>query len=862
MSQRPLLLLAFIAALFAGCDDSASSSQNDIAGGDLLDIVNDLDPDSPSTDADAADTQGDDSGDQDASAPDGSDADSSMPDSSDTADLPQDGDAIDGDTSPCGADESLCGAICCSATELCQAGVCIPACGGEICSYGFNCRYETCVPDLGSCEDNEGCPGDSYCDNGECLPYGVPADVINDTECVRGTPLAGVVPVSQCEWAGPPEGDPTAGSTGIYTAPIVADLNLDLDPGRLQPSIIVTTFETINSVRTGTLRVFDGRTCQEQMHIGGDDDGDEANRPAYGTQWAVGDLDNDVPNGGHPEIVGLHRTSPTVNSAPLQLYAFGVDASGPAPSLQRLWYGRDCVSGEVIEFASNSANYGPGLWDLDDDGKPEILIDSMVFSAEGCLLSSYENFDYISHNRMNTIADLDGDGIPELVMADRIAQWDSSAQDWVDESYFAPTQALKPGHVAIADLGDYSSLNGSTAGLPEVIIVSAETLSYDPDTSGTIRVQTLSGEVIWGPLPLYFTAPETAAGHGGAPTASDFDGDGQVEFAAAANQYYTVYDPDCLTSLEGASPTERPGGACVRGPAMQDLPDGILWAQLSQDRSSSGTGSSVFDFDGDGAAEAVYGDECYVRVYNGPTGEVIYSAPASNGTGFELPVIADVDGDFATEIVVARSPRGACPATDPLFPSSEAVSSGGFIILRDAEDRWAPSRPVWNQHAYHVTNVTDDAQIPRTSECLANWKQPELNNFRQNTQGSLGVLQLADLTAVLADIEDLCRGEGGVTTLSAQVCNRGTNPATDGVVVAFQEHADPNAGPGDEGAVDLCTATTSTLLRPGECEQVSCEATVSADVNVFVIVDPDDVIADCHPGNNDGAGVLDLCIVN
>src|SRR5690606_15406688 len=222
---------------------------------------------------------------------------------------------------------------------------------------------------------------------------------------VRGQPLEGVVPVLQCEWTGPPMGDPTEGSTGIYTAPIVADLNLHLDPGRLQPSIIVTTFETVNNVRTGTLRVFDGRTCEEQMHIGGDDDPDESNRPGYGTQWAVGDLDGDVPNGGHPEIVGLHRTSTTDNDAPVQLYAFRVDPAGP--SLERMWYGRDCDTNTIVEFGSNAANYGPGLWDVDDDGVPEILIDSMIFDAGGCLLSTFEDFDYITHNRMNTIANVD-----------------------------------------------------------------------------------------------------------------------------------------------------------------------------------------------------------------------------------------------------------------------------------------------------------------------------------------------------------------------------------------------------------------------------------------------------------------------
>ncbi|MCU0692788.1 MAG: hypothetical protein MUF54_15415, partial [Polyangiaceae bacterium] len=205
--------------------------------------------------------------------------------------------------------------------------------------------------------------------------------------------------------------------------------------------------------------------------------------------------------------------------------------------------------------------------------------------------------------------------------------------------------------------------------------------------------------MVWGPLELHHDAG-VPGGHGGPPTASDFDGDGQVELAAAANPYCAVYDPDCVAVLNGANPPEGPGGACSRAPSMASLPDGILWAQPSQDFSSSGTGSSIFDFDGNRTGEAVYGDECYVRVYAGATGEVSYSASASSGTGFELSVIVDVDGDFASEIIVARSLGPACPASDPLFPGSPGfVRQGGFVILRDPEDRWAASRPIWASFA-------------------------------------------------------------------------------------------------------------------------------------------------------------------
>ena len=737
-------------------------------------------------------------------------------------------------------------------------------CDGEVCPASFKCRYGSCVPDLGTCDDYDDCPGDSYCDaNGECIPYGVPADVINDPTCQREDPPEGVNPTVQCEWLGTPDPtDPTAGSVNVYTTPIVADLNLDDDPGKLQPSVVLTTFDSSSGARIGTLRVFDGRTCEEQLRVGGADAATSEDRPGYGTQWAVADLDGDVPTGGHPEIIGLHNSG-DVNTAPLYLYALKLDTQGGTPSASRMWYGRTCdPSGDqVVPILANTANFGPGVWDLNDDGVPEILVDEMVFDANGCLLNTATALDYLKHGPMTAIADVDLDGAPDLVRFDKIASWNTATTEWETKSWFVSSAAHKAGHVAVVDLGDYSEVPGQPLPnqLPEVVVVSAETTTFNPDSTGTIRVQALDGEVVWGPIELYHDAG-IPGGHGGPPTASDFDGDGYVEFAAAANQYYAVYDPDCLASLMGASPPQRPGGKCDRAPAMASLPDGILWAQPSQDFSSSGTGSSIFDFDGNGSGEAVYGDECYVRVYEGATGEVIFSAPASSGTGFELPVIVDVDGDFATEIVVSRSIGPDCPATDPLFAGSTPfVKQGGFVILRDPEDRWAASRPIWNQHAYSITHVTDDGRVPASSQMLPNWTQPGLNNFRQNTQGDLGVLNIADLTVVLSDVGNLCAGQTGTTTLQARVCNRGTNPVQDGVSVQFLEAVEAPVDGGVPQGTIVCETETNELLMPGECEEIECTGELSGQADVYVIVDPDGTIADCHPGNNDGAGALALC---
>lgn len=724
------------------------------------------------------------------------------------------------------------------------------------CPPNFKCKYDTCIPDLGTCTTHDDCPGDSYCDSdGECIPYGVPADVINDPECQKDDIPEGITPVVQCEWSGvvDPATDPTKNSTYIYTTPMVADLNLDNDPLKLQPSIIATTFTSIGNMgRIGTLRIFDGRTCVQQLQAGGADEPDDANRPAYSAHWAIGDLDADVLQGGRPELVSYHRVTSAADNGPVNLYALRiVDDANMQPTLERMWYGRDCATDTILNFSAASTLNGPSIHDLDGDEFPEIIVGDQVFDNEGCLLTTWNA---PTANQMPVIADVDLDGAMDLVLPRRVAGWDPIAGEWVDKPWFMPANQPANGYVTLANTGLYSLVDGvDPEQTPELVVLSVS------NSIGRLRIQSLTGETVWGPVNLYAKQGETI-GQGGPVTISDFDGDGQVEFASAAATYYAVYDPDCVAALNGESPPERPGGKCERAPDQQakNLPDNVLWVQPSQDLSSNVTGSSIFDFNGDGAAEAVYRDECYLRVYDGRTGTVLFSAPGSSGTGNEYPSIADVDGDFATEIVVPRTSFNNCPAKDPLYPDSgNFVSKPGFVVYRDPLDRWANSRPIWNQYQYYITHVTDDARIPAAGAAVNNWQQPGLNNFRQNDQGDTGKLNIADLTVELTDLGTLCQNQGGTIDLSAEVCNRGTNPVQDGVVVQFLETTDPNL-PVDQ-AVVVCEAVTTKLLKPGECEVVVCTADLQGGGTVYVDVDPTDKIADCHPGNNLGADALDIC---
>lgn len=110
---------------------------------------------------------------------------------------------------------------------------------------------------------------------------------------------------------------------------------------------------------------------------------------------------------------------------------------------------------------------------------------------------------------------------------------------------------------------------------------------------------------------------------GGPPTIARFGEDEFPDVAFASGIGYVVYD-----------------GAKLMDPAVTD--DQVrLWLQdNTRDCSSAQTGSSVFDFDGDGIAEVVYADETQLHVYAGPTGQELFAACNTSGTLWEFPTLA------------------------------------------------------------------------------------------------------------------------------------------------------------------------------------------------------------------------------
>jgi hypothetical protein len=449
--------------------------------------------------------------------------------------------------------------------------------------------------------------------------------------CDEKAPAESFDPQVQWTWTGPAATGGSYPVNGSISTPLVGNFTDDNGDGAIDlcdiPDILVATIDSLDF--GGSLAL----VSAAKLHmLAGDTGALELTFPGLFDSFvypAFGDLDGD----GLPEILAADTAG--------HLVAYSHNGT-------LKWTGDK--GGYLTTFASAQCTT-IGIYDLDGDGKPEILFGWEVFDNQGHRLwgdpTNAAEFDGTYWCVTPTAADLDGDGKLEVLMGHETYHHDGTL--------YWKLPGFKPAHPQVGNLDDDPEA--------EVFLTNADGISI-VEHDGTVKLG-----------PVRPTDPIPAPNCWGKPAViHDFDGDGKADIAAATCTDYSVY---------------KVGTTAITP----------LWIAYVQDISGLAT-ATAFDFLGDGVAEAIYADETLAYVFDGLTGDIKLSSPRQSGTVIEYPVVADIDNDGSAEIVY----------TSNYFDGSNGAT---VTVLRDAQERWIPARRIWNQYSYHVTNVREDGTIPK-----------------------------------------------------------------------------------------------------------------------------------------------------
>ena len=747
-------------------------------------------------------------------------------------------------SSPADCDGGLCvnGACCDSAANVC---------GDACCNGGSVCLFDKCVKPGKECNTANDCDPGQYCETAlGTKPDGGAPDGGDDAGlCTQPLPLGG-----KCLDL-PPVCDPDGGPPGP-DAGCVAECTYHPPVGQLDATIrwewganAVHRPNVIDIWATPTVgRVYDGN-CDGKVDVLDSPDivfvsgkaihvdtglGTCCQCTGAATSACLTGVLRMLDGRTGKEIWSLDKASAnSIGFAGLSVALGDIDVDGRMDIAAVTGEGLVVMvdgKGTVVRTSDKpipghgDATFGWGgglsIADMDGDGFPEIAYGATVFSTtNGAITRLFSGAAGIGaegiHEALSTFVDLDGAADSHLeLLAGRTAYKLDGTNLWnradISDGF--------PG------VGDFDK-----DGKPEAVLV------------GNGKVWILdgtTGATLLGPFNL------PGNGSGGPPTVADFDGDGKPEIGVAQANFYSVLKPDFV-------------GKVIN----------LLWKMPNHDLSSSVTGSSVFDFEGDGKAEVVYADECFLWVFDGATGAVRYATSTTSFTATEASLLADIDGDGHAEMLKFSN------AADPSANGWKCMNANGqpttvngvtwvpgpalgksyrgMVALGDKANSWVGTRTLWNEHTYHVSNICDDrddaceapnvyGSIPKVEK--KNWALPWLNNFRQNVQDK-GIFDAPDATLSLrVDCTDPVMAHPAVRNIGLASLPPGVNV---GIYV--------------KGASDTLVGQVQTThaLYPGQTEELSLAldpalANKSQSFVAKILIDPMNVtFHECHEDNNE-----------
>lgn len=515
------------------------------------------------------------------------------------------------------------------------------------------------------------------------------------------------------------------------------------------------------------------------------------------------------------------------------------------------------------DYLTYSTGIHPVLANLDDDAKIEMTNGSHIWEFDGAT-NAWKEEAYYEGTQSTfpgwvAVADLDlapnTVSMPEIAVArlGKLNVYTTSHATFKGMDLAVPGGGGGPPTIADFD-GD---------GLPEIGIAGQAFYTvFDPDCQGTPRAGGTCGDrthcdhtadkkcpdfILWS------RATQDNSSNVTGSSVFDFEADGKAE---------VVYADECFTRVysgnEGNVLFSRYRSSCTwnENPIVADV-DGDFRAELVVGSNTAcgeiGVGQPCLFTDSDVGANHQHGqlepgtdiDSQFIGLRCLKSTDCI-SGACDNGfcrCSTSAECCADKDTakceNFGTK---CAAPPSGTPGTGKTCRANHPKAIQGIRVYEDANDQWVRSRAIWNQHAYAVTNVNEDGTIPKTSAWQKNWTQAGLNNFRQNVPGTANAFDIGDLTSQ-ASSSFACNGSTAV--LATPVCNRGTAPIGAGVSVGFYN-----------GSNKACGAKTKGVLAPGACESVSCEWTSppsnTPGVDIEVRPNDDGAIAQCDPNNDKG----------
>jgi hypothetical protein len=422
----------------------------------------------------------------------------------------------------------------------------------------------------------------------------------------------------------------------------------------------------------------------------------------------------------------------------------------------------------------------PQIADLDGDGTPEVLVYNKIYNAHATeggtprapilTLDDLDGGAYVGADKGAThygggsggdtnipfsyIYDMDGDGIYDVVAGGKIYKIAKSSGVWGCTAI--SMSGVADGRTGVADI------NGD--GIADVVTA---TRTNDTDGSGTVRITVwnpgfkivdASGNVVDNSSFNATTSPHILA-QTTIPLGTDDNGQGNnsyiyigdidgleqevtetggnmkkyrlPEIAILGGPYRYAESQQHPNVVNSANPIPTFGNSYAAGtegviagftwdanPSITNVADRLkLSFILGHADRSVNTGFTMFDFDNDGMQEICYRDEQYLRIikasrpyipdsYTG-TDVVMFRQTVNSYTGFEYPAIADIDKDASAEMIVMGHENGSGDARGYIY----AVGNG-------TGDKFAPALPVWNQFMYDPFKIKPDLTTYTKAEGL------------------------------------------------------------------------------------------------------------------------------------------------